>query len=167
VKKILRRDLLIGLALAGALAIPAGEAFAGEDGGKNGDGGDDSGGDDGGGDDSGGDDSGGDDSDSPSSGPPTASTASTTSGSNSDTTISKKLSKGRVLNQQEVQQVITQGKATSLPLVLAYVANNYPGQVLDVKLRTASGAFAYEVKVLSKYVFLKTILLDAKTLKKI
>jgi uncharacterized membrane protein YkoI len=73
--------------------------------------------------------------------------------------------KGRLLNQDEVKQEIANGSASSLPLLLAFVQNKYPGEVLDVKLRALDGQFIYEVKLLSKFVFLRTVSLEAKTLR--
>lgn len=84
------------------------------------------------------------------------------------TTLShQKTDKGKVLNQEEVQVAIATQNAASLTLLLTYVDLTYPGSVLDVKLRKANEAYIYEVKMLSKLAFLRTVLLDAKTLKKI
>ena len=72
--------------------------------------------------------------------------------------------KGRVLNQDEVRAAIASEKAATLPLLLAYLKSKYPGKVLDVKMRQSEDNLVYEVKLLSKAVFLRTLLLDAKTL---
>jgi hypothetical protein len=73
----------------------------------------------------------------------------------------------RFLNQDEVKKVVASGNAASLPLLLAYVGQNYPGDVLDVKMRRVDGGYAYDVKVLSNLVVLRTVSLEAKTLKKL
>lgn len=73
---------------------------------------------------------------------------------------------GRVLNQDEIKTAISSGNAATLPLLLAYLNINYPGKVLDVKLRAIDKSYVYEVKLLSKAVFLHTVMLDAKTMKK-
>ncbi len=76
-------------------------------------------------------------------------------------------SKGRVLNQDEVKAVIASGNAATLPLLLAFLNINYPGKVLDVKLRAVDNSYVYEVKLLSNAIFLRTVTLDAKTMKKL
>ena len=73
---------------------------------------------------------------------------------------------GRVLNQDEVKTAIARGSAATLPLLLAFLKNNYPGKVLDVKLRALDDNYIYDVKLLSNVIFLRTVTLDAKTLKK-
>ncbi len=52
-----------------------------------------------------------------------------------------------------------------MSLLLAYLNQNYPGDVLDVKLHPADAGLVYEVRYLSNIVFLHTVYLDAKTLK--
>jgi uncharacterized membrane protein YkoI len=74
--------------------------------------------------------------------------------------------KGKVLNQDEARAVISKGNAASLPLLLAFIDNNYPGQVLDVRLRKVNGNYIYDVKMLTKFIMLKTVSLDAQTLLK-
>ena len=73
---------------------------------------------------------------------------------------------GRVLNQDEVKAAIASGNAATLPLLLAFLNLNYPGKVLDVRLHALNENYIYEVKLLSNAIFLHTITLDAKTLKK-
>lgn len=73
---------------------------------------------------------------------------------------------GRVLNQDEVKAAIASGNAATLPLLLAFLNLNYPGKVLDVKLRAIDKNYIYEVKLLSNAIFLRTVTLDAKTMKK-
>ncbi len=71
-----------------------------------------------------------------------------------------------VLNQREAKQVVKAGQAASLPLLLTYMDNNYPGQILDVKLRDADIGYVYEVRYLSNAIFLRTVFLDGMTLVK-
>lgn len=88
--------------------------------------------------------------------------------SGQQTTVShQKTNRGKVLNQEEVQVAIATQNAASLTLLLTYVDLTYSGSVLDVKLRKSSDGYIYEVKMLSKFAFLRTVLLNAKTLKKI
>ena len=75
--------------------------------------------------------------------------------------------KGRLLNQDEVKDAISSGKAATLPLLLAYMNLKYPGKVLDVKMRQLDEKYFYEVKLLSNTIFLRTLMLDAKTLAKL
>jgi len=70
-----------------------------------------------------------------------------------------------VLDPQETKAVIAAGKAASMPLLLTYLNQNYPGQVLDVKLHSASDSYVYEVRYLSNVIVLRTLFLDAATLK--
>ena len=70
-----------------------------------------------------------------------------------------------VLDPQQTKAVIAAGKAASMPLLLTYLNQNYPGQVLDVKLHSASDSYIYEVRYLSNVIVLRTLFLDAATLK--
>lgn len=74
---------------------------------------------------------------------------------------------GKLLSPDEVKTAISEGNAASLALLLAYVDINFPGQVLDVRLRQVDQTFTYEVKIISKLVFLRSLKLDAKTMKKL
>jgi hypothetical protein len=86
------------------------------------------------------------------------------SGSGSGTTpISNS---GQSITQNQVRDAVQSGKAVSLPLVLAYMANNYRGQVLDIKLRSSLYGYYYDVKYLDASNHLLTVALDAKTLTK-
>ena len=69
-----------------------------------------------------------------------------------------------VLDQEQSKMVIGAGRAASMQLLFAYLNQHYPGEVLDVKLHTASDGFIYEVRYLSNVVFLNTVFLDAQTL---
>ena len=69
-----------------------------------------------------------------------------------------------VLDQEQSKMVIGAGRAATMPLLIAYLNQHYPGEVLDVKLHTASDGFIYEVRYLSNVVFLNTVFLDAQTL---
>jgi hypothetical protein len=70
-----------------------------------------------------------------------------------------------VLDPQQTKAVVAAGKAASMPLLLTYLNQNYPGQVLDVKLHSASDSYVYEVRYLSNVIVLRTLFLDAATLK--
>jgi hypothetical protein len=70
-----------------------------------------------------------------------------------------------VLDPRETKAVIEAGKAASMPLLLTYLNQNYPGQVLDVKLHSANDSYVYEVRYLSNVIVLRTLFLDAATLK--
>jgi hypothetical protein len=69
------------------------------------------------------------------------------------------------LDQQQAKIAIQQGQAASMSLLLAYLKQSYPGEVLDVKLHGTSGGLVYEVRYLSNVIFLHTVYLDALTLK--
>jgi hypothetical protein len=133
-----------------------GSQHSGESGGDGG-GGDGGGGDGGGGDGGGGDGGGGDSGDNDSG-------ENSHQGSGSATTpISNS---GQSITQNQVRDAVQSGKAVSLPLVLAYMANNYKGQVLDIKLRLSLYGYYYDVKYLDASNHLLTVALDAKTLTK-
>jgi len=70
-----------------------------------------------------------------------------------------------VLDPQQTKTAIAAGKAASMPLLLTYLNQNYPGQVLDVKLHSANDSYIYEVRYLSNVIVLRTLFLDAATLK--
>jgi uncharacterized membrane protein YkoI len=70
------------------------------------------------------------------------------------------------VEQDEARQAVAAGKAASLPLVLAFMAINYPGEVIDVKLHQRKADYVYEVKFLAEANMLRSVVLDAKTLKK-
>lgn len=74
---------------------------------------------------------------------------------------------GKLLTPDEVKIAIDKNNAATLPLLLAYVDNNFPGQVLDVRLRLVEEVYIYEVKLISNFVFLRSLRLDAKTMKKL
>ena len=78
-------------------------------------------------------------------------------------------SAGRVAGQDEVRKVVSAGKAVSLPLLLAFMSNTFPGEIVDIKLRATPDQYEYEyeVKYLANMVNLRSIRLDAKTLSKL
>ena len=92
-------------------------------------------------------------------------------GDNSDINIYSPIkpirNKGRLLNQDEVKDAIASGNAATLPLLLAYLNIKFPGKVLDVKMRELDKKYFYEVKLLANTIFLRTLMLDAKTLAKL
>ena len=51
-----------------------------------------------------------------------------------------------------------------MPLLITYLDQKYPGQVLDVKLHTTGDGLVYEVRYLANVVELRTLFLDAQTL---
>jgi hypothetical protein len=69
-----------------------------------------------------------------------------------------------VLDQNQAKVAILQGKAATMPLLLAFLKLHYPGDVVDVRLHSASPGYVYEVRYLQKMVVLKTVFLDARTL---
>ena len=69
------------------------------------------------------------------------------------------------LDQEQTKLAIDTGRAVSLTLLLTYIKLNYPGDVLDVKLHTNDSKLVYEVRYLSNVIFLRTVYLDAQTLK--
>jgi uncharacterized membrane protein YkoI len=166
---ISRRLLLQLLLGAGLVVSSAGHAFA--DGGGDGEHHENGGSEhhDGGGSTGGGDDSASDDSNSPDSASSDDSADSSSSVGTGSGGAAQSVGVGgrRFLNQDEVKKVVASGNAASLPLLLAYVGQNYPGDVLDVKMRKVDGGYAYDVKVLSNLVVLRTVSLEAKTLKKL
>ena len=70
-----------------------------------------------------------------------------------------------VLNVDAAKQAITDGKAVSMTLLLTFLNQNHSGQVLDVKLHESPIGLTYEVKLLSNIVVLRSVFLDAATLK--
>jgi uncharacterized membrane protein YkoI len=73
---------------------------------------------------------------------------------------------GKSVTQDQARAAIDGGKVASLPLLLAFMKNNYPGEVLDVKLRQINTVYSYEVKYLAKSNVLRVVALDGRTLKK-
>jgi uncharacterized membrane protein YkoI len=73
---------------------------------------------------------------------------------------------GKSVTQDQARAAIDGGKVASLPLLLAFMKNNYPGEVLDVKLRQNNTVYSYEVKYLAKSNVLRVVALDGRTLKK-
>jgi hypothetical protein len=69
------------------------------------------------------------------------------------------------LDTEQTKAAIAGGKAASMPLLLTYLNQNYPGQVLDVKLHYATDSYVYEVRYLANVIVLRTLFLDATTLK--
>jgi len=63
-------------------------------------------------------------------------------------------SQDRLISISNSQIAIQQGQAASMSLLLAYLKQSYPGEVLDVKLRDTSGGLVYEVRYLSNVIFL-------------
>jgi uncharacterized membrane protein YkoI len=74
---------------------------------------------------------------------------------------------GSSLTQNDALDAVKNGKAASLTLLLAFMTLNYPGEVLDVRLRTVNKQYIYEVKYLFNKTQLRVLKLEAKTLKKL
>lgn len=91
--------------------------------------------------------------------PDTGSQGSTQNSGNS--TVSKH---GIVANQDEALSAVTAGEAVSLPLLLAFMANKFPGEIVDIKLKNKEGQYSYEVEYLSNTAKLLVVTLNAKTL---
>jgi uncharacterized membrane protein YkoI len=69
------------------------------------------------------------------------------------------------LDPEQIKSAINSGKAVSMTMLLTFVKLNYPGDVLDVKLHETKNKLVYEVRYLSNVIFLRTVYLDAQTLK--
>jgi hypothetical protein len=66
-------------------------------------------------------------------------------------------------DQYEAREAVDSGQAAKLKVVLKTVRERFPGQVVDVKLRRASGRLTYRVKVLETAGGLVTVTVDATT----
>jgi hypothetical protein len=133
------------------------QSGSGDDHGGSYDGGGDHG-DDGGGEDSG-DDSGDDGGGNSGSG---IQNSGQSSGQNSGSSKS-----GKVASQDEVLSAVKAGKAVSLPLLLAFMAIKFPGEIVDIKLKNKEGLYSYEVEYLANSSKLSVLKLNAKTLSKL
>ncbi len=69
------------------------------------------------------------------------------------------------LTQNEALLAVKKGLAVSLPDLLSHVAKNYPGDLLDVRLRRRHDQYFYFIKYLENSTNLHMIELEAKTLK--
>lgn len=74
---------------------------------------------------------------------------------------------GRVANQDEVLSAVKAGKAVSLPLLLAFMATAYPGEIVDIALKNKEGQYSYEIEYLANSAKLRVVKLNAKTLGKL
>jgi hypothetical protein len=162
------KRLLLLLICAGLLFGNVGRAFADGGEGRSSDRGDssDSGRDDGGGGEIGNDDSddeGGGGGDSSGSG---GSISGEQSGGSGATGNASSPNSGKSSNQDQVRRAVASGQAVSLPLLLTFLTNNYPGQLLDVKLRSSIFGMYYDVKYIDPSNHLLSLALDARTLKK-
>ena len=75
------------------------------------------------------------------------------------------ITKSPVLSVDAAKQAVTDGKAASMTLLITFLTNNQQGQILDVKLHDTPQGLAYEIKALTNAVVLRTLYLDAATLK--
>jgi hypothetical protein len=137
-----------------------GEHGGADDGGRDNGGSTDGGSTNGGSDNDGGEDGGDDSGGNTSSG--SGSQSSVQNSGNSGTSQS-----GKVASQDEVLTAVRAGKAVSLPLLLAFMANKFPGEIVDVKLKNKAGLYSYEVEYLANSSKLRVLKLDAKTLSKL
>ena len=62
---------------------------------------------------------------------------------------------------------VKDGKAVSLPLLLAFMANKFPGEIVDIKLKNKDGQYTYVVEYLANAAKLRVVTLNAKTLGKL
>jgi len=69
------------------------------------------------------------------------------------------------MTQNEALLAVKKGLAVSLPDLLNYVAKNYPGDILDVRLHKRQDQYFYFIKYLENSINLHMIELEAKTLK--
>jgi hypothetical protein len=70
-----------------------------------------------------------------------------------------------ILDPEQTKAVVAAGRAVSMPLLLTYLKQYYPGEIVDVKLHAADTNYVYEVRYLANVIFLHTLYLDAQTLK--
>lgn len=68
-------------------------------------------------------------------------------------------------DQDRAIKVVRRGKAVSLQVLKGFLKHNYPGKILDVKLRKSSGTYFYNVRILAKGNRIKALTLNALTLK--
>jgi uncharacterized membrane protein YkoI len=108
-------------------------------------------------------DNGGDDGDDDSSGKPDSTTQGP-SGSNNGPSSSRS---GRTVNQDEALSAVKAGKVVSLNLLLAFMANKFPGDIIDIKLKVKEGQYRYVVEYLANAAKLRVVVLNAKTLGKL
>jgi uncharacterized membrane protein YkoI len=88
-------------------------------------------------------------------------------GSNASSGNSNSSKSGKVASQDEVLSAVRAGKAVSLPLLLAFMATKFPGEIVDVKLKSKEGLYSYEVAYLANSSKLRVVKLNAKTLGKL
>ncbi len=62
-------------------------------------------------------------------------------------------------------RVVKDGKAVPLRKLKSFLAQNYPGKILNVSLQRKSGIYYYRVRILSSGNRIKTLSLNALTLK--
>ncbi len=80
-------------------------------------------------------------------------------------TVQSEANGNRSLTQNEALLAVQKGLAVSLPDLLNHVAKNYPGDLLDVRLRKRHDQYFYFIKYLENSTNLHMIELEAKTLK--
>lgn len=68
-------------------------------------------------------------------------------------------------DQNRALKAVKQGKAVSLSKLKSFLSQNYPGKLLKVSLEKKSGKFFYRVWILSEGNHIKTLSLNALTLK--
>jgi len=81
------------------------------------------------------------------------------------TSVKDQVISAPVMSNDQARQAIGQGRAVSMSLLLAFLENNQAGRVLDVKLRDSPQGLVYEVKTLANLIILRSLYLDAATLK--
>ncbi len=68
------------------------------------------------------------------------------------------------LDHERARQALESGRVQSLQTVLAKIARDYPGQVLEVELEEEAGMLAYEIKILQADGQLLKLYVNAKSL---
>lgn len=68
-------------------------------------------------------------------------------------------------DQERAIKAVRRGKAVSLKRLRDHVEQNYPGKILDVRLRRRSGDYFYNVRILARGNRLKMLSLNALTLR--
>lgn len=144
-----RRRFMIALILAASFAaVPA---FAKDGDSNSGSGGGDSGNSGSGSDNSGSDNDGDDDDDD--------------SERDEDSGNSTSGSSSAQVDQNRAMRAVKDGKAVSLKQLKSYLIENYPGEILHVSLRRRSGEYFYRVRILSTGNRIRSLSLNAVTLK--
>ncbi len=84
--------------------------------------------------------------------------------SNSPNSSPRNSNSGRAVAQDEALSAVKSGKVVSLPMLLAFMANKFPGEIVNISLKKKEGHYRYEVKYVANAAKLRVLIFDAKTL---